>query len=170
MKLVVLGFAMLVGLTASLVEFASDTLAAEFPTTGFAYNTLEPNFLQYECYEQGSILECSFTQGRINRKLNPSDVSKKLDEARKQYPNIVEEMKNEDKKFCHGMPTILEAFRSGKAPKEKELAQVFDTVSNLGKEERKVAVELLEVLSRFCLSPTEKNWVAIARQSSEKEV
>lgn len=160
---------------------ASSTLAADYPTTGMLYNQQEDSSLTYTCsLQQGQQrLRCEFIQTAVRKKAKAADLEKKLEEARKNYPDAVKEFS--DPKECNMVGAWL-GMATGQISIDAALIRNPSIATDAAKfkegmirlqEDAKANPSVLDTfraLAGMCDHPTEENYLKITMAGHEKDL
>lgn len=147
------------GLIGGTMLYAMPLSAQDAPTTGLLYNTRESSSITYYCRQvQGGLLSCEFTQTAVRKQAHPSELEAVLTRAREAF-RTGERPSADQCKSNVEMLDILDGRK--KAPK-----QWLEQTSDLAKSDVR---RFIEAMSQYCKSPTEENYLGIARLVHERE-
>lgn len=169
----------LIMLAVGMVAF--DAVATDYPTNGMLYNQQEDSSLTYSCklQEGQQRLRCEFLQTAVRKKAKAADLEKKLDEARKNYPDAVKEFS--DPKECNMMGAWL-GMATGQISIDDALARNPGFATDAAKfkegmvrlrEDAKAnpsMLDTLRALAGMCDHPTEENFLKITRADHAKDL
>lgn len=169
----------LIMLAVGMVAF--DAVAADYPTNGMLYNQQEDSSLTYSCKLQAGQqrLRCDFLQTAVRKKVKAADLEKKLDEARKSFPEAAKEFS--DPKECNMMGAWL-GMATGQISIDDALARNPGIATDAAefkegmvrlREDAKAnpsMLETLRALAGMCDHPTEENFLTITRADHAKDI
>jgi hypothetical protein len=160
---------------------AFDAVAADYPTNGMLYNQQEDSSLTYRCKLQAGQqrLRCDFLQTAVRKKAKAADLEKKLDEARKSFPEAAKEFS--DPKECNMMGAWL-GMATGQISIDDALARNPGIATDAAefkegmvrlREDAKAnpsMLDTLRALAGMCDHPTEENFLTITRADHAKDI
>ncbi|MDD2325625.1 MAG: hypothetical protein PHW63_06460 [Alphaproteobacteria bacterium] len=157
--------------------FSASALDEKHPTNGIIYNTVENSSLTYECsLSSQKDLECQFVQVSVRKKAKPEDLLKKIEIAKKQFPDAVKELKDKDCELFY----VLREISEGKITPEQALEKTqkglisdkekfVSSMKDLSQSKREDMRRNMENLSIFCKNRSEENYLQIAKSEHDKE-
>lgn len=152
------------------------------PTTGMLYNTQEASLLTYNCKQlNDGTLECNFTQTSVRKKAKPEELQKKVQEAKKQFPEALKEISSEkscgeELSFINPLVDVL----SGKKTPE-EVAETFSKDKEFNKNEflenmkesppahKRELLKNMLALQNFCKEKTEESFLELTKLQNDKD-
>ena len=147
-------------ITFALVAAAHVASAQEAPSLGILYNTQETNSLTYRCSPvRAGQLDCEFTQTAVRFKSTASQLSKVIEQARKQFRSEKPPSREECSSF-HEMLAVLE----GKKPAPNP--EGFASMSPIEKSD---ALHFAKSFIEYCEKPTEESFLNIVKAGHEKD-
>jgi len=134
---------------------------------GLVYHKTEASSLTHDCKLDGSGLVCEFTQASIRRKIDPKDITAKIEEARKEYR---ENKAGFDVKECASLLEYKIAIKTGVAPKNADNEKFTKAIASMSIAKRKDLTKTLDAGAKFCQNKSEKNFLDFAKINIDKDV
>ncbi len=156
-----------VGLILLALGAFSGAWAAEAPTEGLLYNVEEDHSLSYSCTQKSDLLECSFTQVSVRKKAKPEELEEKLEEAKRQFPAILE-MLNTDpqcniQKNFRDFAAVLKGRKEPDESQKVGLAQVTES-------QKEDIIKFSDAIENLCRAKTQESYLALTRLADEKNL
>jgi hypothetical protein len=165
----------------ALETVAFGAAAADYPTAGMLYSQQEDSSLTYTCtlQQDQQRLRCELVQTAVRKKAKPTDIEKKLDEARKSYPGALKEFS--DPKECSTVGAWL-GMATGQISIDAALARYPRIATDAVKfkegmirlqEDAKAnpsVLDTMRALAAMCDHPTEENFLKIAEAEHDKDL
>ena len=159
--------------------YASPTLAeVEYPTLGMAYNLREDSSITYSCKRvPDRTLECEFVQTSIRKKSRAEELTKKLSDAKKQFPDAVKNIAKD--KICDWIgPTVQvldgkktaeqaaeTAFKGAISDKNKFIAGL----NGLSDSKKQDLLENMSAYDDFCKTKSEDSFLKLTKIEHQKQ-
>ncbi|MGZ9097843.1 MAG: hypothetical protein ACXW30_06065 [Micavibrio sp.] len=170
---------LIISLTVILLFFNSPAFAQlDIPTTGMLYNTKEAALLTYNCNKlNNGKLGCDFIQTSVRKKSKPEDLEKKIQEAKKQFPDALKEISSEG--LCKENVPFMEVLTGNKTPEEvAETApndfipnkkEFIQNIKDMSKAQKEDLLKTFSALQDFCKNKTENSFLELTKLENEKD-
>ncbi|SEF42553.1 hypothetical protein [Nitrosomonas ureae] len=143
-------------------------LANEAPDKGIVHNTKETNALTYFCEKtRNDLLDCEFTQTRVQKKVKAEELTSQLDQARKLFQSSNEREGKEISQACTDMNEyilVLQGHKQGQNIIQQE------KINSMSEMEKKDLINLLKISNAYCKSKTLENYLAMARAEFDRRM
>lgn len=164
--------------------FFANTAYAQLdvPTTGMLYNTQEASLLTYNCHKSDNAkLDCEFIQTSVRKKSKPAELEKKIEDAKKQFPDALKEISSDKScgKELSFINPLIDVLSGKKTP--EEIAETFSSDKDFNKEEflqnmkesstddKRELLKTMLALQNFCKEKTEESFLELTKLSHEKD-
>lgn len=151
---------------------------SEAPATGMLYNTKEASLLTYDCKKlESGKLKCDFIQTSVRKKSKPEDIEKKIQEAKKQFPDALKEVSSEE--ICNQNLPFVDVLTGAKMPEEVAESASKESISNkeefiqgvkdMSQAQKDELLKTFSALQAFCKDKTEKSFLELTKLSHDKD-
>lgn len=162
----------------SILFFGLVAKADDKPNIGLLYNTKENSSLTYTCVQSEAVLKCEFVQVNVRKKANLEDLSKKLVEAKKQFPSALKDLSSEN--ICAPMSIVLSVLEGKQAPEKAAENAPKDVISDkqkfiremreMNETKKQETITYLKALNDFCSTRSEESFLRMTQVEHEKDM
>lgn len=142
--------------------------ANDAPDRGIVYNTKETNAVVYFCEKtSNNLLDCEFTQTRVQKKGKAEELTSQLDQARKLFQSSNEKEEKEISQACTDMNEYLLVLQ-GRKQGQNIIQQ--EKINSMSEMEKKDLINLFQISNAYCKSKTLENYLAVARAEFDRKI